>query len=122
MNNLKLRKSEIIQTSEGNNITFINTQKLAEVIACAQAYVAKVQSSVERLVDNDFELSDWDATMKKMENEIPKVLLLPEVKQIFDIRRGITRLRMAKDPNFAWQKFEEFYHSANIAIERLEQS
>ena len=88
-------------------------------ITCAQAFICRVQSEVQDLIV-DFDENDFDATLKSFEGQIPPILLDDNIKKVLDIRRGLTRIRMAKDPVSADEKLEEFYNSSEKALKLLE--
>ena len=88
-------------------------------ITCAQAFLCRVQSEVQNLIV-DFDENDFDVTLKLFEKQIPTILLDDNIKKVLDIRRGLTRIRMAKDPVAADERLEEFYYSAEKALKLLE--
>ena len=89
-----------------------------KAITCAQAYLCRVQSEVQSLI-KDFDANDFDVTLKSFEKQIPSILLDENIKKILDIKRGLTRIRMAKDPVAADEELEKFYDSAEKALALL---
>lgn len=93
---------------------------LSSIIFSAQCFLCMVQSEVELLTE-DFDPQEWDAALKLLENKIPPRLNNPHVFSFLNIRRGLSRLRQAKNPEVAWNALEDFYQSTQIVLKRLDE-